>query len=43
VMTLAWGLLFKLMPAGERGANLRARDDDQGHRARDRARSPPVP
>ena len=36
VMTLAWGLLFKLMPPGERGADLGARDDDEGPRARDR-------
>ena len=37
VMTLAWGLLFKLMPPGERGAISGPRDDDEGHRARDRA------
>ena len=29
-MTLAWGLLFKLMPARASRRDLRARDDDEG-------------
>ena len=36
VMTLAWGLLFKLMPAGGARGDRGACDDDQGRRARDR-------
>ena len=35
VMTLAWALLFKVMPATDRGDH-RARNDDEGNRARDR-------
>ena len=33
VMTLAWGLLYKIVPVEHRGADLRARDDDEGDRA----------
>ena len=37
VMTLSWALLFKLMPRAAPGRDLRPRDDDEGHRAADRA------
>ena len=36
VMTLAWALLFKVMPATDRGTITGPRDDDEGNRARHR-------
>ena len=43
VMTLAWGLLFKLMPDGDRGAVAGPRDVDEGRRAPRSGRCSPAP